>query len=140
MTVPARLTAVTLAVPDVERAAAFYERLGWSRSPRSVAGEVAFFVLQPGTVLSLWAGLADDAGRQLPPPGAVALALNVEAAEQVAEVAQAFADAGGSVVRPAATAPWGGTTAYVADPDGHLWELAHNPGWPLDERGAPQLG
>ena len=138
MRVPARLSLVTLAVADVERSAAFYERLGWERSTRSVTGEVAFFVLQPGTVLSLFAGLADESGVR-GTPGAGALALNVDAADQVAEVVEAFRAAGGTVRRPAGTADWGGTTAYVADPDGHLWEVAHNPGFPLDERGAPQL-
>jgi uncharacterized protein len=139
VTVPARLSLVTLSVPDVERAAAFYERIGWRRSAASVSGEVAFFALAPGTVLSLWNGLADDTGRPVPPPGAVVLALNVDTAEDVERVAREFADAGGSVVRPTTRAPWGGTTAYVADLDGHLWEVAHNPGFALDERGAAQL-
>jgi hypothetical protein len=137
--VPRRLTLVTLAVADVERAAGFYELLGWQRSAASVAGEVAFFALAPGTVLSLWNGLADDTGRPVPPPGAVALALTADSSPEVEGVGTAFVDAGGSVVRATATASWGGTTAYVADPDGHLWEIAHNPGFPLDGRGAPQL-
>ena len=138
MPVPARLSLVTLAVADVERSAAFYERLGWPRSGRSVPDEVAFFVLAPGTVLSLFAGLAAESG-VTGRPGASALALNVDAAEQVADVVEQFRAAGGTVLRPAAQAEWGGTSAYVADPDGHLWEVAHNPGLPLDERGAPQL-
>jgi catechol 2,3-dioxygenase-like lactoylglutathione lyase family enzyme len=129
---------VTLGTPDVERAAAFYERLGWSRSSASVPGEVAFFALAPGTVLSLYGGLQRDTGISAT-PGAVALALNCDSADQVGEVVAAFADAGGRVLRPAGTADWGGTTAAVADPDGHLWEVAHNPGFPLDERGAPEL-
>jgi uncharacterized protein len=136
---PARLSLVTLAVADVERSAAFYERLGWTRSSASVPGEVAFFPLQPGTVLSLWSGLAADSGRPVPVPGAVALALNVDAPDDVDGAVAAFEAAGGALVRAAQTASWGGRTAYVEDPDGHLWELAHNPAWPLDERGAPQL-
>jgi catechol 2,3-dioxygenase-like lactoylglutathione lyase family enzyme len=138
VTVPARLSLVTLATPDVERAAAFYERLGWARSSASVKGEVAFFPLAPGTVLSLYGGLERDTGVSAP-PGAVALALNCDSPEQVVEVVAAFADAGGRVVRQTATADWGGTTSCVTDLDGHLWEVAHNPGFPLDERGCPQL-
>ena len=138
MSVPARLSLVTLATPDVERSAAFYERLGWVRSSASVTGEVAFFPLAPGAVLSLYAGLARDTGVSAS-PGAVALALNCDSPEQVSEVVAAFVSAGGRVLRTAATADWGGTTSCVTDLDGHLWEVAHNPGFPLDERGAAQL-
>jgi uncharacterized glyoxalase superfamily protein PhnB len=59
-----------------------------------------------------------------------------------AEVDAALADAvaaGGTVAKPATATEWGGYSGYFADPDGHLWEVAHNPFWPLDERGLPQL-
>jgi catechol 2,3-dioxygenase-like lactoylglutathione lyase family enzyme len=138
VSVPARLSLVTLSTPDVERSAAFYERLGWRRSTASVAGEVAFFPLSPGTVLSLYARLARDTGVQAA-PGACALALNCGSAGLVGEAVVAFVAAGGSVVRPPSLADWGGTTSTVADLDGHLWEVAHNPAWPLDERGALSL-
>lgn len=138
MSVPARLSLVTLSTPDVERSAAFYEALGWTRSSASVAGEVAFFALAPGAVLSLYAGLARDTGVSAP-PGAVALALNCDSSEQVSQVVAAFAAAGGRVLAEPSTASWGGTTSSVTDLDGHLWEVAYNPGLPLDERGALQL-
>ena len=138
MPVPSRLTLVTLSVADVEASAAFYERLGWTRSSRSVPGDIAFFVLRPGTVLALFGGLAEESGTT-GTPGASALALNVDSPEDVARVMEEFRAAGATVRRPAATAEWGGTSGYVADPDGHLWEVAHNPGFPFDEHGAARL-
>ena len=102
------------------------------QAPRPAAGAV-----DPLADLDRWRSLPAAQQPSWPDPGA--LALNVDAADQVAEVVAAFRVAGGTVRRPAGTADGGGTTAYVADPDGHLWEVAHNPGFPLDERGAPQL-
>jgi predicted lactoylglutathione lyase len=138
MPVPQRATLVTLGVADVERSAEFYEALGWRRSSASVAGEVAFFAAA-GMVLSLYGldDLARDAG--VSPDGSgfagVTMAMNLETA---AEVDRAYADwlgAGGSSLRPPYAAEWGGYIAYVADADGHVWELAHNPYWPLDAGG-----
>ena len=142
MTVPARTSVVTLGVADVERAATFYERLGWTRSPASVPGVVAFFGTN-GAIVALWgaAELAADAGY---PPGdppafrGVALALNVESEAEVDRVLEAVVATGGALRRPGARADWGGYNGYFADPDGHLWEVAFNPGWPL-ENGVPRL-
>ncbi len=129
------LSLVTLAVDDVAKARAFYERLGWRASADSRDG-VAFFDCG-GSVLSLYGrrDLEGDCGRDVGRPGGMTLALNVEDAAAVAGAAQAFVDAGGTLVREPLTAHWGGTIAFVADPDGHLWEIAHNPFWPLDGRG-----
>jgi len=137
-----RMTLLTLGVADVARAAAFYERLGWRRSGQSTAS-TAFFDLG-GPVLALWGrdALAEDAG--LPPPGeagfgGVALALNLESPDAVdATLAEAVA-AGGRLSRAAGETFWGGYTGYFADLDGHLWEIAFNPHWPLDADGRVRL-
>lgn len=137
-----RLTLITLGVADLDAAIAFYEGLGWTRSMRDAQG-VAFFQLG-GIGLSLYplpdlaadAGLAEDA---LPRFRGLALAHNVRRREEVDAVIALVARLGGSVVKPAEDKPWGGYAAYVADPDGHLWEIAWNPGFPLDERGAVSL-
>jgi uncharacterized protein len=134
MTIPARTTLVTLGVADVERAAAFYEALGWRRSSASVEGEVAF-IATAGAVISLYGldNLAGDAGFDAQRSGfsGITLAINLESQ---ADVDQAHADwlaAGGTTCSAAVAAEWGGYIAYVADPDGHVWELAHNPHWPI---------
>ena len=144
MSVPQRISLVTLGVADVAASTAFYERLGWRRSSASVEGEVTF-IDTPGPILGLWSTteLAHDAGR----PGAtgtsgfrgLALAINVGSPAEVDDAIDAWVAAGGSVARPAAATDWGGYSGYVADPDGHLWEFAHNPFWPLDDRGMPTL-
>lgn len=142
MSVPVRTSVVTLGVADVERAAAFYERLGWTRSPASVPGEVAFFGTN-GAIVALWsaAALAADAGLAGETPGrfrGVAVAMNVDSEAEVDRVLAAAATAGATITRPAERADWGGYNGYFADPDGNLWEVAVNPGWPL-ENGVPRL-
>ena len=143
MAFPTAISLVTLGVADVAASTRFYERLGVRRSSASVMGEVSFFSTAGGLVLALWGerDLAADAARPPQRTGfrGVALALNVGSR---AEVDAALADAGragATVVKPATAADWGGYSGYFADPDAHLWEVAHNPGWPLDERGLPQL-
>ena len=108
-------------------------------------GVVFLLFATPGGILGLWSadGLARDAG--LPgseaPRGyrGVALAINLASPAEVDAAIDAWLAAGGTITRPASATEWGGYTGYVADPDGHLWELAHNPFWPLDERGLPVL-
>jgi predicted lactoylglutathione lyase len=142
MTVPARLSLVTLGVADVEAATRFYRALGWAPSSASVPGVVTFFGTDGGQ-LALWgrADLAADAGLETGrATSAVALALNCDSAEQVDEVLAAWERAGGSVVRAAARpAEYEGYAGYVADPDGHLWEVAWNPGFPIGTDGRPTL-
>lgn len=136
-----RIHLVTLGVADIGRATAFYERLGLVRSSQSQP-EVTFFQLG-AVVLGLFGrgALAEDAGVADTPPGfsGVTLAHNVESPEAVVAVVAAAEAAGARIVRPPAPAFWGGFTAYFADPDGHLWEVAHNPFWPIDETGAVRL-
>lgn len=132
-----RVSLVTLGVADLERAAAFYERgLGWKRGTNNDA--VVFFQT-PGMIVALWSrdSLAADAG--LPAEGSgfagVALAFNArDRAEVDAVLAEAVA-AGASLLKPAKDTFWGGYSGYFADPDGHVWEVAHNPFWRIDAEG-----
>lgn len=132
-----RISLITLGVADVQASAAFYERLGWSRS--SASQEAIVFIRLKGLVLGLFsrAELAKDAGIADTAPGfsGVTLAHNLESPEAVdAAFAQALA-AGAKAVKPPEKVFWGGYSGYFADPDGHLWELAHNPFAPLDAEG-----
>ena len=142
MTNPQAIGLITLGVRDVAAATRFYERLGFRRSSASVAGEVSFFAT-PGIVLALWgeADLAVDAHQPAARSGfrGVALARNLASPDRVDAALAAAEQAGGTVVKAAVATDWGGYSGYFADVDGHLWEVAHNPGWPLDDRGLPQL-
>jgi catechol 2,3-dioxygenase-like lactoylglutathione lyase family enzyme len=139
--VEARLSLVTLGVAEVPRARAFYERLGFRPSGASTA-DVAFY-RAGGVVLALWSrtALAADAGVGDPGSGfaGVALAHNVRTREEVTAVAAAWQAAGGTVLKPPADTFWGGHAAYLADPDGHVWEIAWNPHWPLAADGSLEL-
>ncbi len=143
MTAPARISLVTLGVADVTRSTAFYEALGWPLSSSSVPGEVSFF-RTAGGLLGLFGAdeLAADAG--LPPsdpPGfrGVTLAINcADEAEVDATLAAALA-VGATLLKPAQQVFWGGYSGYFADPDGHAWEVAHNPGWPIGDDERPIL-
>lgn len=136
-----RISLITLGVRDVARARAFYEDLGFVASSAS-NDDVAFF-LAGGVALGLfgWDPLADDAG--VPPAGdgfrGVTLAHNVRSKEDVAPVLAAAQAAGGRIVTPAHDVFWGGHNGYFADPDGHLWEVAFNPFFPLDGAGVLHL-
>ena len=132
-----RLSLVTLGVADMARARAFYEALGFTPSPAS-QDSVTFFDAG-GVVLGLFgrAALAEDADVPDSTPGfaGVALVHNVRSEKQVEQVLSEAVAAGGKLVKPASRAFWGGYPGYFADPDGHLWEVAHNPFFPLDDAG-----
>ncbi len=150
MAVPARINFVTLGVQDVQRARDFYAALGWTEGPQSQAPEVrdtvAFFDLN-GVVLSLYRTdlLAADLGQTAsqtamrPTFRGVTVAVNVETPEAVAQVIEEAVAAGGSVLKPAQQMEWGGVAGYFADPDGHAWEVAYNPGMPFDAEGRIRL-
>ena len=132
-----RITLITLGVDDLQRAVRFY-RDGLGLPTAGIVGEqfehgaVAFFDLQAGLKLALWprASLAHDAGLQVTSRALsdFSLAHNVaDKGEVDAVMAQALA-AGASVVKPAQDTFWGGYAGYFHDPDGHLWEIAWNPG------------
>ena len=142
MAVPSRITLVTLGVTDVARSRAFYEALGWTASASSAEGEVAFFDTV-GPILSLYGidNLARDAHESPDRVGfsGVTLAINLDSPEAVDQVYAQWIAAGGSSKAEPTAAEWGGYIAYVADPDGHVWELAHNPHWPLNDDGSISL-
>jgi predicted lactoylglutathione lyase len=125
---------VTLGVTNLSRSTSFYGALGWPLSKASVPGEVSFF-RTAGAVLALWGSeaLAADAGLDTPGNGfrGVALAINCVGRDQVDETLRSAQAAGGTIVREAHATDWGGYSGYFADPDGHVWEVAHNPAWPL---------
>lgn len=140
-----RLSFVTLGVADVASARGFYERLGFKASSMSQEG-VAFFDAG-GVVLALFgrAALAEDAkvedkvGDTAPGFSGVALAHNVGSDAEVDAVLAEAVAAGATLRKPGQKVFWGGYSGYFADPDGHLWEVAHNPFLPLDADGRPLL-
>ena len=138
-----RVSLVTLGVRDVERSTAFYQALGWHLSSASVPAEVSFFKTQGG-LLAIWGhqALADDADLPAGPVPAyrgASYAVNLESSELVDELLRLATEAGGMIARPAEATDWGGYNGYFLDPDGHLWEAAHNPGWPIGPDGRAQL-
>ena len=136
-----RVTLVTLGVADLARARRFYAAWGWQPHPASQEG-VAFYQMN-GAVLALFdrAALAEDQGRPGAAlgTGAMTLAQNcADDAETDAVFAQALA-AGASLLKPPEKVFWGGYSGYFADPDGHVWEIATNPFWPLGPDGTLTL-
>jgi predicted lactoylglutathione lyase len=131
-----RLSLVTLGVADLDAARAFYEALGWSQTPR--AEGVVFF--QAGCmVVGLWSraelatdsGVVDGGGW-----GGVTLAHNVRSREEVDAVIAEARAAGGTIAREPAETFWGGYSGVFVDPDGHPWEVAHNPYWKIADDGS----
>ncbi|WP_045702882.1 VOC family protein [Streptomyces rubellomurinus] len=139
---PARISIVTLGVSDLDRSARFYEGLGWRRSTAS-SPEIVWF-RTADSVLGLFPAdeLAADAG--VPGGGepsfrGVTLAVNLESPALVDAALRTAVEAGAVVVKPPTTTSWGGYSGYFEDPDGHLWELAHNPFFPFAEDGSLDL-
>ena len=137
---PQRVTLITLGVADLSRARAFYDALGWVATD---GAEGVVFYQIGGMVLGLFplVELAKDQNRPGTPlgTGAVTLAQNFETE---AEVDAAFAKAlsvGATALKAPEKVFWGGYSGYFADPDGHVWELAHNPFWPLNADGSMTL-
>lgn len=134
---PQRVSLITLGVDDLSRARAFYETLGWV-----AAGEtpgVVFFRMN-GMALGLFgrADLAKDQGREGTrlETGAITLAQNFQDRAGVDAAFQAALDAGATALKQPQEVFWGGYSGYYADPDGHVWELAHNPFWTLNDDGS----
>jgi catechol 2,3-dioxygenase-like lactoylglutathione lyase family enzyme len=134
-----RLSLVTLGVSDIARARAFYEDLGWQGS--SPDGEVVFFQAG-GMIVALWdRGLlagdsrVEDSGGW----GGVTLAHNVRSPLEVDAVLAEAEKAGGRIGRMGAPTFWGGYSGLFLDPDGHPWEVAHNPGWRIADDGSVHL-
>jgi predicted lactoylglutathione lyase len=131
-----RISLVTLGVSDYGRAKAFYEAIGWSA--RWDVEETVFFEAN-GVVLVLWAreklaedsGISDDGARW----GGIALAHNVGSREEVHEIIEQARSNGAEISREPAETFYGGYAAVFRDLDGHAWEVAHNPGFGLDDNG-----
>ena len=131
------ISLVTLGVADVERATAFYRALGWTPA-REI--EETVFLQANGVVLVLWSRqkLADDMGIEDPGEGwgGIALAHNVASREEVNQIVEQARGAGAAVTREPAETFYGGYAGGFRDLDGHVWEIAHNPGFPLAADGA----
>ena len=135
-----RVSVITLGVSDLGRARAFYEALGWS-SGAAPGDDVVFF--QTGEmVLALWdrARLAEDSCVEDSPGwGGVTLALNLGSPAEVDETIEVARAAGAEIGREPAATSWGGYSGVFLDPDGHPWEIAHNPHWRLSKGGGTHL-
>jgi catechol 2,3-dioxygenase-like lactoylglutathione lyase family enzyme len=137
-----RITLITLGVDDLERSLSFY-RDGLGLPTEGIIGQeydhgaVAFFDLQPGLKLGLWprTSIAHETG--LPAGNSTAtelmLAHNVASRAEVDAVMVQAKDAGATIVKPAHDTFWGGYAGYFQDPDQHLWEIAWNPAWSVDD-------
>jgi predicted lactoylglutathione lyase len=135
-----RLNLVTLGVTDLERARRFYEALGWNTGADPGA-DVVFFQAG-GMVVALWdrARLAEDSCvEDTPGWGGVTLAVNFGSREEVDTVIEEARAAGARIGREPAETFWGGYSAVFADPDGHPWEVAHNPHWTVTADGGVKL-
>jgi hypothetical protein len=131
---------VTLGVRDLGRARTFYEALGWKTGAQP-ADDVVFFQTG-GSILALWgrdqlaedSGVADAGGW-----GGVTLAYNTRSPDEVDAVLAEAREAGATIVRPGSETFWGGYTGIFVDPEGHAWEVAHNPHWTIAEDGSVHL-
>ena len=143
-----RITVLTLGVSDLERSLAFY-RDGLGLPTEGIIGQefeygaVAFFELQHGLLLALWprTSIAHDTGLPNRPPSVTdfTIAHNVNSKEEVDAVMDQARRAGATIVKAAGETFYGGYAGYFQDPDGHLWEVAWNPGFPLHEDGSLRL-
>ena len=135
-----RLSLVTLGVADLQRARAFYEAVGW-RTGAAPTDDVAFFQAG-GMVVALWGrdqlaedSCVEDSGGW----GGVTLAYNARSEEEVDAVIAEAERAGATVPRRGARTFWGGYSGVFIDPEGHPWEIAHNPHWTLAEDGSVRI-
>lgn len=138
MSVPPNFTIVTLGVANLERSIDFYRKLGWEQRGDSSAGITWFRT--SGTWIGLfgYADLAADVGVPAEAPPAyrgITLALNFGDEQAVDAALDEAVAAGAQLVKPATRADWGGYSGYFADPDGHLWEAAYAPGFPVADDG-----
>jgi len=130
-----RISIVTIAVDDLDRAARFYEAMGLTR--HRIKDGVAFFQMG-GAILALFPRTEAEKDAGVPfgdGPSRVYLAYNTRSDAEVGEVLAQAEKSGGRVVKPAGRAFWGGWYGYFADTEGHLWEVAHNPDFPIDAEG-----
>jgi predicted lactoylglutathione lyase len=135
-----RVSLITLGVTDLGRARAFYEGLGWKTGAEP--GDDVVFFQAGGMIVALWdrvqlaedSGVADGGGW-----GGITLAYNVNSPAEVDAVITEAEAAGATIPRHGADTFWGGYSGVFVDPDGHPWEVAHNPRWTVDEEGRTTL-
>jgi predicted lactoylglutathione lyase len=135
-----RLSLITLGVADLARAKAFYEALGWTTGAQP-EDDVAFFQAG-GIVVALWSRgrLAEDSGVEDGGGwGGITLAYNTRSPEEVDAVIEEARAAGARIARDGAATFWGGYSGVFVDPDGHPWEVAHNPHWTIADDGSVSL-
>ena len=135
-----RVSLITLGVSDLERSRGFYEALGWTTGAEP--GDDVVFFQAGGMVVALWdraklAGdsVVEDGGGW----GGVTLAYNTRSPEEVDAVITEAEAAGAAIGRPGAETFWGGYSGVFIDPDGHAWEVAHNPRWTIEADGSVRL-
>jgi uncharacterized glyoxalase superfamily protein PhnB len=133
---PQRVTLITLGVADLPASRSFYARLGWQEHGESQEG-VAFYQMN-GLALALF-GLADLAADAVLGTGAITLAQNFLTEAEVDAAFEAALAAGATALKRPEKVFWGGYSGYWADPDGHVWEVAMNPYWPLGADGSLRL-
>lgn len=138
----ARISLITLGVDDLPAATAFYEKIGF-RNYEKHSQESVTFLDAGGLILGLFGreALAEDANSDIGVQGrgAVALAQNLESEQAVDAYLELVKTAGATILKPAQKVFWGGYSGYFADPEGHIWEVAFNPFWKLDENGGVVL-
>jgi hypothetical protein len=138
----ARINIVTLGVSDIASATAFYEKLGFEKSKSMSNPDVTFFK-GAGVVLGLFGKepLIEDGCLQdhWTGQGGISLAQNLESEVAVDEFIALAEKSGAKILKPAAKTFWGGYSCYYADPDGHVWEIAHNPFFPISDKGLLEL-
>jgi len=137
-----RVSLITLGVRNLPRSVEFYrDVLGW-KTKYAAGDPIAFYQLN-GLVLGLYGhkALAKDARVDPERRGfrGITLAHNVRSRRAVDGIFAQLQRHGGRIIKPPEVAEWGGYSGYFADPDGHLWEVAHNPGWKIDKHGAVVL-
>jgi len=135
-----RLSLVTLGVSDLARARRFYEALGWTS--RAAPDDDVVFFQAGGMIVALWGReqLAEDSGVADPGGwGGITLAYNTRSPSEVDAVVEEARAAGAQIVREPAETFWGGYSAVFVDPEGHPWEVAHNPHWRIGEDGSVTL-
>jgi predicted lactoylglutathione lyase len=137
MTVPARISIVTIGVRDVARSVAFYDALGWERTASSMT-EIAWFRTADCYLgIFSWQDLVEDVTLVEPTRGSfggVTMSINVETREMVDAALEDAVAAGGSIVKPGTELPYG-YGCYFADPDDHVWEVCYNPSFPIGPDG-----
>jgi predicted lactoylglutathione lyase len=136
-----RVSLITLGVADLARARSFYQALGWHTNAKP-EDDVVFFQTG-GMIVALWdrrtlaedSGVTDGGGW-----GGITLAHNVRSPREVDQVLAQARQAGATIPREGAETSWGGYSGMFVDPDGHPWEVAHNPHWTVADDGSVRLG